>query len=142
MSEQITFRDKWGNLAVTITCKGIVFEDDKIWLRKNERDDWELPGGRLGDGEQPEQTVVRELCEELGAEISDPQLVDVYVWEKDFGTTTHVAVVTFRAQVTTRTGDFENVGEAGESEFRLFDLAEALELPNLPEAYKRALRKL
>ena len=142
MGDRITLRDQWGNLAVTITCKGIVFENNKIWLRKNERDDWELPGGRLGDSEQPEQTVARELSEELGAKVSEPQLVDVCVWQKDFGTTTHIAVVTFRVQVISRTGNFENIGEAGQAEFRLFNLDEALDLPNLPDIYKRALKKL
>ncbi|MDO4713039.1 MAG: NUDIX hydrolase [Candidatus Saccharibacteria bacterium] len=95
MPEQTTLRDAWGNLAVTLSCKAIVRDGDAIWLRKNERGDWELPGGRLDEGEQPEQTIVREIREELGLELVSPRLVDMYIWKKDFGTTTHVGIVTF-----------------------------------------------
>ena len=140
--DQVTLRDEWGNLAVTISVKGIVFEDGKIWLRMNERCDWELPGGKLDDDEQPEEIIVREIREELGREISSPKLVDVYVWKKDFGKATHVEIVTFVTEVHTVVGDFEHVGEAGRSQFKLFTFEDALALENLPDVYKRALRKV
>lgn len=142
MSEQITLRDKWGNLAVTISVKAIVFENGKLWLRKNERNDWELPGGRLDDGEQPETTIEREIAEELGRHVGKPELVDVYIWQKNFGSTTHIAIVTFKCEVERIIGEFETVGEAGQAEFAQFTASEALKLNNLPEVYKRALRKL
>jgi len=142
MNERITLRDPWGNLAVTISCKAVVRDGNTIWLRKNERDDWELPGGRLEEGEQPEQTIVREIREELGLEVDKLMLLDVYVWQKDFGTTTHIELVTFVCDAGRRVGDFEHIGEAGESEFRQFTVEDALLLDNLPEPYKRALRQL
>lgn len=143
MTEQVTLRDGWGNFAVTLSCKAIAIEDGKIWLRRNERGEWELPGGRLDEHEQPEDTVARELREEIGAtEIDALRLVDVGIWRKDFGTNTHVGIITFCCEITRRDGRFEHRGEAGDAEFVCITLDEALMLPNLPDIYKRALQKL
>lgn len=44
---------------VPVSVKGIVFDDDGVWLRSNERGEWELPRGKIDPGEQPTETVVR-----------------------------------------------------------------------------------
>jgi 8-oxo-dGTP pyrophosphatase MutT (NUDIX family) len=142
MTEQITLRDGWGNLAVTLSCKAIAVENGMIWLRQNERGEWELPGGRLDESEQPEETIRRELEEELGAEIENLRLIDIGIWQKDFGTNTHIGIITFYCDIAQRSGTFENDGEAGAAEFKQYAIDEALLLPNLPTIYKRALRKL
>lgn len=64
---------------IPVSAKGIVIEDGKVWLRKNERNEWELPGGKIDPGEQPHETVVRELREELGFELEAKDIVHAYL---------------------------------------------------------------
>ena len=68
-------------MKLPISIKGIVFENGKVWLRKNERKEWELPGGKLDKGEQPEQTVVRELKEELGFETQVVDIIQAHLYK-------------------------------------------------------------
>ena len=63
-----------------VSVKGIVYQDGKVVLLKNERDEWELPGGKLELGEAPELCVVREIEEELGLVAKTGPLLDSWVY--------------------------------------------------------------
>lgn len=55
-------------ILITMAC-GVVRRNSKFLIQKRQADDiwanlWEFPGGRLKEGESPEQAVVREYLEE------------------------------------------------------------------------------
>jgi 8-oxo-dGTP pyrophosphatase MutT (NUDIX family) len=64
-----------------ISVKGVVVRAEKVLLLKNERDEWELPGGRLEAGETPEQCVAREIEEETSWQVTTGPLLDVWLYD-------------------------------------------------------------
>ncbi|MEM3626680.1 MAG: NUDIX hydrolase [Candidatus Bathyarchaeia archaeon] len=59
----------------------VIICDGKILLekRKNEpgKGKWSIPGGLVELGESLEQTVIREVKEETGLDVADPEIIDV-----------------------------------------------------------------
>lgn len=132
--------DKWGNAFMPLSVKGIVEEHGKIWLRRNEWGKWELPGGRVDGEEQPDETVTRELAEELGLKVVPERIVDYYIWRKEFGNNPIIGILTYQCRLQSRSGGLELEGEAGKTHFGQFSVDKALDLPDLPELYKRAIK--
>ena len=77
-----------------VTIKGVILpEPGKCVLALNDRNEWELPGGRIELGETPEEAVVREISEELGLKADVARLIDCYLFEVI--PEKHVFVVTY-----------------------------------------------
>jgi len=129
-------------LQVPISVKGIVLEDGKVWLRKNARNEWELPGGKLDKGEQPEQTVVRELKEELGfgVEVVDIVNAHLYIIGQSVDERKGVLVVSYLCKLVSKNGNFETKSEGGNSKFNKFSSTQVKNL-NMPHFYKNAIAK-
>lgn len=85
------------NFLIPISIKGVIIKDNKVLLVKNERYEWELPGGRIELGETPEQTLVREIKEELGLVCSIKRIVDSWVFEVVFQK--HVFIVSYQIEI-------------------------------------------
>lgn len=126
--------------TIPISVKGVVLEDGKIWLRQNERQEWEIPGGKLEQGEQPEQTVVRELKEECGFEVEVVRILDahVYVVENSYDESNGVVVISYLCSLRGKSGAFEVNGEAGAARFQRFSMSEIQQL-QMPDFYKQVI---
>lgn len=69
--------------ARKLVVAGLIIGDDRRVLITQRRADqamplqWELPGGKIEPGESPQEALVRELREELGAEVTVGKIWDV-----------------------------------------------------------------
>ncbi len=127
--------------SMPISAKGIVFEEKSVWLRKNERNEWELPGGKVDLGEQPTQTVTREMREELGFDTEIVKVVYAWVYQikQSSDESGGVLVLCYLLKLLAKTGDFETEGEAGTAEFKKFSI-DTIDRLNMPQFYKKAIQ--
>ena len=117
-----------------VSVKGVVFVGDRVVLLKNERAEWELPGGRLEAGESPSVCVVREIREELAIDVGAETLLDCWLYEVLPGR--EVVIVTYGCRYA---GDGVVRMSHEHSAVGLFDVAEIAGLP-MPEGYRRSIR--
>lgn len=116
--------------------KGVVIVEDHVILLQNERNEWELPGGKPVPGETPEDTVAREISEELNISMTVGGIVDAWMYEICTGAT--VLVVTYRCSPTTATRVSDLRLGHEHSQLGVFS---ALDLPKLrlPLGYLRSI---
>jgi mutator protein MutT len=118
-----------------VSVKGVVFLDALVPLLKNERDEWELPGGRLEEGEDPEACVVREMAEELSIRVTTHSILDSWSYEVLPGR--RVLIITYLCESANRAADCRMSYE--HKEMALFEPAHTLELA-MPDGYRRSIR--
>lgn len=63
-----------------VSVKGVIVADGHVLLLENDRDEWELPGGRLEAGESPEPCLLREVAEETGLQVEADRILDCWVY--------------------------------------------------------------
>ncbi|HJP75162.1 MAG TPA: NUDIX hydrolase [Pseudonocardiaceae bacterium] len=120
-----------------VSVKGVVLLDDRVLLVRNERAEWELPGGRLELDETPEQCVVREIAEETGWAVTCGPILDSYVYRINLpDIDARIFIVTYGCYLLRReelrlSAEHNDIGLFGRS-----DLASL----NLPSGYRRSVR--
>src|ERR1700731_1022673 len=95
-------REEAAGARLPVSVKGVLLEDDQVVLLLNERDEWELPGGRLEPGEDPIACLEREFAEELGAEIVADGILDCWLYQVLPGK--EVLIVTYAVRRIDRRG--------------------------------------
>ena len=76
-----------------VSVKGVIIRDGQVILLRNERDEWELPGGKLELSESPDQCLAREIAEELQLAIAPQTILDSWTYTIVPGV--HVLVITY-----------------------------------------------
>ncbi|WP_339478391.1 MULTISPECIES: NUDIX hydrolase [unclassified Pseudomonas] len=118
-----------------VSIKGVLQSPQGlVVLMLNERDEWELPGGRIELGETAPQCLAREIAEELAVEVSVGEPLDSYLFEVIAGK--HVFISTYRCQLL---GGFVPTISHEHKEIGLFAPDQ---LPvNLPAGYRLSIIK-
>jgi len=115
------------------SIKGVLLVEDRVVLLKNSREEWELPGGRVENGEDHAQALAREFAEELSINVHIRTRIDSYLFEVIPGR--HVFIVTYGCAVA---GEFRPTISNEHIEHCLWPVDRLSEL-NLPAGYKRSI---
>ena len=117
-----------------VSVKGVIIRDGSVILCRNERDEWELPGGKLELSESPEQCLTREIAEELQLDIEPQTILDSWIYTIASGV--HVVVIAYGC-VESSLGDALLSYE--HKEVQWLPLAE-IDTLNLPDGYKTSIK--
>jgi len=120
--------------AFPVSIKGVVVRDGSVLLLKNERDEWELPGGRIEPGESPETCVAREIAEETGWAVQTGPILDSWMYNIVVAGRT-VFIVTYGCFPA---GDTAPVLSTEHKEIGLFAEADTASL-RMPGGYRRSI---
>jgi len=118
--------------AFPISVKGVVVSSsDRVLLLKNEREEWELSGGRIEIGETPEECVVREIYEETRWKIATGPILGTWMYYIN-AAEKHVFIVTYGCYPES---DVEPVLSHEHKEIGLFTESEVARL-SMPGGYR------
>jgi ADP-ribose pyrophosphatase YjhB (NUDIX family) len=121
--------------AFPISVKGVVISSsERVLLLKNERDEWELPGGRIEIGETPEECVAREVHEETKCKVATGPILDTWMYYIN-AAEKHVFIVTYGCYLES---DAQPVLSHEHKEVGLFVESEVERL-KMPGGYRRSI---
>jgi 8-oxo-dGTP pyrophosphatase MutT (NUDIX family) len=123
-----------------VSVKAVVAIDGRVALLRNERSEWELPGGRLEPGEELETAAEREVQEELGLRVTCRALVDAWTYRPAASTGT-VVIVVYDSELRDQPAAARILRTSAEhSDARWFDIP-SLATVEMPEPYKRSIAR-
>lgn len=121
-----------------VTVKAVITRDDKFLLVKEPDNRWEFPGGKIEFGDTPEETLKRELQEELSlTDLKIGSIINAWSWVFKFEV--HLQFFMLAYQCETNQTEFQLSHE--HTEYGWFDKTDALKL-NLTEGTRQTLERI
>ncbi len=115
------------------SIKGVCIRDDQVLLLRNERDEWELPGGKLELGEDPAACVAREVGEETGWTVRTGPILDA--WQYHIRDGVDVLIITYGCFVDTKTPPLVSPEHKAAGLFRADEIRDL----TMPDGYRRSI---
>lgn len=113
-----------------ISIKVIIVDDNKILCLKNERNEWDLPGGKLNFKENIEECLKREVKEETNLSIKNLKILKPFNLKFN---DVPVFILVYSAEIFC---DSSIQVSYEHSEYNFFSKTEIMNL-NMPESFKR-----
>ena len=117
-----------------VSVKGICLIENKVVLIKNERKNWDLPGGKLKHRETLESCLIREIKEELGIDIIPVELLNTQLI--NIGNLVNVLVVVYLCKTVNQ---FEQIRLSHESFGVGYFKPEELKSDNIINKYQSSI---
>jgi 8-oxo-dGTP pyrophosphatase MutT (NUDIX family) len=121
----------------SVSVKGVVVRDGRVLLLHNERNEWELPGGRLEIDETPMECVAREIAEETAWRVTPGPILDSWLYYID-AAEKHVFIVTYGCQLQPGQEALDPVVSDEHGRVGLFSPEDVAAL-NMPQGYKNSI---
>ena len=118
-----------------ISIKAIIIDDNKVLCLKNERSEWDLPGGKIEFNEDIENCLIREIKEETNLSVENLNILKPLNLKFN---DVSVMVLIYSASISC---DSPIIISHEHSEYNFFSKSEIKNL-NLPENYKNLIEDL
>ena len=118
-----------------VSVKAIIIDNDRVLCLKNEREEWDLPGGKIDFNEDIENCLKREVKEEVNLEIKNLNILKPFNLKFN---DVPVLVLVYSADISCESPinvSYEH------SEYNFFSKAEINNL-NIPQNYRDLIENL